>query len=58
MPRYQVIRNVDIVSFVEADTEDGAIEAALEAECAGDSEFQENYTEAHLLDKRKRSKKV
>lgn len=56
MPRYQVIRNVDIVSFVEADTEEGAIEAALEAECAGDSEFQENYTEAHIISKR--SKKV
>ena len=57
MPKYQVIRNVDIVSYVEAESEDAAIEEALECECAGKSETQENYTEAVCLDKPKRKKK-
>ena len=53
MPNYQVIRSVDIVCEVEADNEDGAIEEALEEECAGKAEFCEQSIEVINLDKPK-----
>lgn len=53
MPKYQVIRSVDIVCEVDADNEAGAIEEALEMECAGKAEFCEQSIEAIELDKPK-----
>ncbi len=53
MPLYQVIRSVDIICEVEADNEDGAIEGALEMECAGKAEFCEQNTEVICLDEPK-----
>jgi hypothetical protein len=50
MPRYQVVRRVDIIIEVEAANKDEAIEAAIEEEGRGEGEYCEVSVKTYKLD--------
>lgn len=51
MPKYQIVRNVDIVTEVTAKNKKEAIEMAYEEEGRGEGEFCENSIKAVVLQK-------